>query len=155
MSGAGLHERREAITHALKGGDSLLHVGKFGFRSALYAPHVALAGESQKLTDFLERKSEPNEWVERTEWHRVSLFGRLAEVAQQYLKKGSKVYIEGSIRTRKWQDKEGKDRYSTEIVGNELLMLDGKPQGARQSEDAPAQTGNTNRPDEFGDEIPF
>lgn len=101
------------------------------------------------------KDKQTNEWVERTEWHRVSLFGRLAEVAQQYLKKGSKVYIEGSIRTRKWQDKEGKDRYSTEIVGNELLMLDGKPQGARQSEDAPAQTGNTNRPDEFGDEIPF
>lgn len=101
------------------------------------------------------KDKQTNEWVERTEWHRVSLFGRLAEVVQQYLKKGSKVYIEGSIRTRKWQDKEGKDRYSTEIVGNELLMLDGKPQGARQSEDAPAQTGNTNRPDEFGDEIPF
>ena len=75
------------------------------------------------------KDKQSNEWVERTEWHRVALFGRLAEVASEYLKKGSKVYIEGSIRTRKWTDKEGKERYSTEIIGNEMQMLDSKGGG--------------------------
>src|SRR6202000_3409044 len=59
------------------------------------------------------------EQQERTEWHRVALFGRLAEIASEYLRKGSQVYIEGSLRTRKWQDKQGNERFSTEIVGNE------------------------------------
>ncbi len=63
---------------------------------------------------------------ERTEWHRVVFFNRLAEVAAQYLRKGSKVYIEGALRTRKWQDKDGKDQYSTEIIGNEMQMLDSR-----------------------------
>ncbi len=60
---------------------------------------------------------------ERTEWHSVAMFGRLAEIAGEYLRKGSQVYIEGSLRTRKWQDKEGRDRYTTEIIGNEMQML--------------------------------
>lgn len=63
---------------------------------------------------------------ERTEWHRIVFFNRIAEIAGEFLKKGSKVYIEGSLRTRKWQDKEGVDRYTTEIVGAEMQMLDGK-----------------------------
>ncbi|MFM7276033.1 MAG: single-stranded DNA-binding protein [Gammaproteobacteria bacterium] len=63
---------------------------------------------------------------ERTEWHRVVFFSRLAEIAAEYLRKGSKVYIEGSLRTRKWQDKEGKDQYTTEIVANEMQMLDSR-----------------------------
>jgi len=63
---------------------------------------------------------------EETEWHRVSAFGRLAEIMGEYLKKGSQVYIEGRLRTRKWQDKEGKERYSTEIVANEMQMLGGR-----------------------------
>lgn len=63
---------------------------------------------------------------ERTEWHRVVFFNRLAEVAGEYLKKGSKIYVEGSIRTRKWQDQSGQDRYTTEIVGNEMQMLDSR-----------------------------
>ena len=66
------------------------------------------------------------EMKEATEWHRVSFFGRLAEVVGEYLKKGSQVYIEGSIRTRKWQDKEGQDRYSTEIRGDVMKMLGGR-----------------------------
>lgn len=77
------------------------------------------------------KDKQSGEWVDRVEWHRVAFFGRLAEVAAQYLRKGSKVYIEGSIRTRKWTDKDGKDRYSTEIIGQELLMLDGKPAETR------------------------
>ena len=63
---------------------------------------------------------------ERTEWHRVVLFGRLGEIAEQYLKKGSQVYIEGRLQTRKWQGQDGQDRYSTEIVGNDMQMLGGR-----------------------------
>jgi len=66
---------------------------------------------------------------ERTEWHNVVLFEKLAEIAAEYLKKGSQVYIEGSLRTRKWQDKEGKDRYTTEIVGRDMQMLGGRSGG--------------------------
>ena len=67
---------------------------------------------------------------ERTEWHRVVFFNRLAEVAAEYLRKGSKVYVEGTLRTRKWQDKQtGQDRYTTEIVGNEMQMLDSRGAG--------------------------
>jgi single-strand DNA-binding protein len=76
------------------------------------------------------RDKQTGEQQERTEWHRVALFGRLAEIASEYLRKGSQVYIEGSLRTRKWQDKQGNERYSTEIVGNELQMLGGRGGGA-------------------------
>ncbi|RKZ84360.1 MAG: single-stranded DNA-binding protein [Gammaproteobacteria bacterium] len=79
---------------------------------------------------------------ERTEWHRVVLRNRLGEIAQQYLHKGSQVYIEGRIQTRKWQDQNGQDRYSTEIVGNEMTMLDSKGAGGS----APAYQQNTTAP---------
>ena len=69
------------------------------------------------------RDKQTGEQQERTEWHRVAFFGRLAEVAGEYLRKGSQVYIEGSLRTRKWQDKQGNERYSTEIIGNDMQML--------------------------------
>ena len=75
------------------------------------------------------RDKQSGEQQERTEWHRVVLFGRLGEVAAEYLKKGSQVYIEGSLRTRKWQDKQGTERYSTEIVGNDMQMLGGRGGG--------------------------
>jgi single-strand DNA-binding protein len=75
------------------------------------------------------RDKQSGEQQERTEWHRVVLFGRLGEVAAEYLKKGSQVYIEGSLRTRKWQDKSGTERYSTEIVGNDMQMLGGRGGG--------------------------
>ncbi|HQX45833.1 MAG TPA: single-stranded DNA-binding protein [Steroidobacteraceae bacterium] len=69
------------------------------------------------------KDKQSGEMKERTEWHSVAMFGRLAEIAGEYLRKGSQVYIEGSLRTRKWQDKEGRDRYTTEIIGNEMQML--------------------------------
>ena len=72
---------------------------------------------------------------ERTEWHRVVFFGRLAEIAAEYLRKGSKVYIEGALRTRKWQDKEGRDQYTTEIVANEMQMLDSRSAGGGAGSD--------------------
>jgi single-strand DNA-binding protein len=75
------------------------------------------------------RDKQSGEQQERTEWHRVVLFGRLGEIAAEYLKKGSQVYIEGSLRTRKWQDKQGTERYSTEIVGNDMQMLGGRGGG--------------------------
>ena len=76
-----------------------------------------------------------NERRERTEWHRVVLFSRLAEVAEQYLRKGSQVYIEGRIQTRKWQGQDGQDRYTTEIVANDLQMLGGRGGGGGDSDD--------------------
>ena len=79
---------------------------------------------------------------ETTEWHRVVLYRRLAEIAGEYLTKGSAVYIEGRLRTRKWQDKEGKERSTTEIEGNELKMLGGKPTGS----DAPQASSTRSSP---------
>ena len=75
------------------------------------------------------KDKQTGEKQERTEWHNVVFFNRLAEIAGEYLKKGSKVYIEGSLRTRKWQDKNGQDRYTTEIVANEMQMLDSRGGG--------------------------
>jgi single-strand DNA-binding protein len=77
--------------------------------------------------NWKDRTSGENQ--ERTEWHRVALFGKLAEIASEYLRKGSQVYIEGSLRTRKWQDKQGNDRYTTEIIANEMQMLDSRGGG--------------------------
>jgi single-strand DNA-binding protein len=90
---------------------------------------------------------------ERTEWHRVVFFNRLAEIAGEYLRKGSKVYIEGSLRTRKWQDKtSGQDRYTTEIVASEMQMLDGRGEqqgGYDQSQGGYAQGGGNQGADAF------
>ncbi len=72
------------------------------------------------------KDKQTGEQKERTEWHTVACFGRLGEIAGEYLRKGSQVYIEGSLRTRKWQDKEGKDRYTTEIIADEMQMLGGR-----------------------------
>ncbi|MCX7891585.1 MAG: single-stranded DNA-binding protein [Burkholderiales bacterium] len=90
------------------------------------------------------------ETKESTEWHRVALFGRLAEIAGEYLKKGSQVYIEGRLRTRKWQDKDGHERYSTEIVADQMQMLGargglGEP-AAREEDAEPARRGRRGAP---------
>lgn len=104
---------------------------------------------------------------ERTEWHRVVLFRRLAEVAGEYLRKGSKVYVEGRLQTRKWQDKNGQERYTTEIIANDLQMLDARGGGAAnfeapppafpdtepRAQPSPQPTSPTN--DDFDDDIPF
>lgn len=75
------------------------------------------------------KDKQSGEMVEQTEWHRVVCFARLAEICGEYLRKGSKVYIEGRIRTRKWQDQSGNDRYTTEIIANEMQMLDSRSGG--------------------------
>ena len=80
-------------------------------------------------TDESYKDKNTGQMVPKTEWHRVVMFQRLAEIAKDYLKKGSKVYIEGKLQTRKWQDQNGQDRYSTDIIANELQMLDSKPAG--------------------------
>jgi single-strand DNA-binding protein len=109
---------------------------------------------------------------EETEWHRVSFFGKLAEIAGEYLKKGSPVYVEGRIKTRKWQDKDGQDRYSTEVVADRMQMLGsrggmGAPAGGDDSSQGnPEERGSSARPakapakagakfDDFEDDIPF
>ena len=85
------------------------------------------------------RDKETGDLQERTEWHRVVFFSRLAEIVSEYLRKGSKVYIEGRLQTRKWQDRDGNDRYTTEIVANEMQMLDSKG-GSGDFTRAPVQT---------------
>jgi len=82
------------------------------------------------------KDKQSGEQQERTEWHNIVCFARLGEIAGEYLRKGSKVYIEGRLQTRKWQDKEGHDRYSTEIIANDMQMLDGRG-GAGDVADAP------------------
>lgn len=94
---------------------------------------------------------------ENTEWHRIVFFRKLAEIAGQYLKKGSQVYIEGALKTRKWQDKDGHDRYTTEIVADSMQML-GKPDGAKsEPPQRPAQSRQATPPvnNDFESDIPF
>ena len=123
----------------------------------------AVANISVATNETWKDKS-TGEAQERTEWHRIVMFGKLAEIAQQYLKKGSQAYFEGRIQTRKWQDNSGNDRYSTEIVANEMQMLGGRSGGGGgapmesgsqsqpQSRPAPAETAPM---DDGFDDIPF
>lgn len=96
---------------------------------------------------------------ERTEWHRVAMFGRLAEIAGEYLRKGSQVYIEGRIQTDKWQDKDGNDRYTTKIIANEMQMLGGKGGGGaadfNSSPSSASASGSSAPSNDFDDDIPF
>ena len=107
-----------------RGVNKVILVGNLGADPETRAmPSGATVANLRIATSESWRDKTSGEQQERTEWHRVALFGRLAEIASEYLRKGSQVYIEGSLRTRKWQDKQGQERYSTEIVGNELQML--------------------------------
>ena len=114
------------------------------------------------------RDRQSGEQQERTEWHRVVFFGRLAEVAGEYLKKGSKVFVEGRLQTRKWQGQDGQDRYTTEIVVNDMQMLDGRGDmggsntgggssaaSNEASRSAPDESQATAPVDDFDDDIPF
>ncbi|NIP73825.1 MAG: single-stranded DNA-binding protein [Gammaproteobacteria bacterium] len=127
-----------------------------------YLPSGRAVANVAMATSEQWRDKQTGEQQERTEWHNVVFFNRLAEIVGEYLKKGSQVYVEGSLRTRKWQDKNGNDRYTTEIIANEMQMLGGRgggggrseysqePSGARQS--APAAGGDSG---ELDDDIPF
>ena len=121
------------------------------------------------------RDKDSGDLQERTEWHRVVFFGKLAEIAGEYLRKGSQVYVEGRLQTRKWQDKDGSDRYSTEIVAGEMQMLGGRGGagggmgeggGGREAPaarsprsgsggNAPQTARDYAPPDDFNDDIPF
>jgi single-strand DNA-binding protein len=118
-------------------------------------------------TDRWKDKSS-GDMKEATEWHRIAFFGRLAEISGEYLKKGSQIYVEGKLRTRKWQDKDGNDRYSTEIIGDTMQMLGrreggGEPRaesaGAPRGEGAGAARAPAKKPagkfDDMEDDIPF
>lgn len=137
----------------MAGVNKVIIVGNLGNDPELrtFANGDAVANISVATSErWQDRQS--GEWREITEWHRIVLFRRLAEIAGQYLRKGSKVYVEGKIRTRKWQDQNGQDRYSTEIHADTLQMLDSRNErmGAdmsaapvAQNQFAPANTGYT------------
>jgi len=126
----------------------------------------AITNISVATTDKWKDKN--GEMQEKTEWHRVAFFGKLAEIAGEYLKKGSQVYVEGRLQTRKWQDKDGQDKYTTEIVANQMQML-GSRQGMGGGGDRDAEGGGAPRPaskpatakagggkfDDMEDDIPF
>lgn len=97
-------------------------------------------------------KDQQGNTQEKTEWHRIVMYRKTAEIARDYLRKGSKIYLEGSLQTRKWQDKDGNDKYTTEVVAREFQMLDSKSDGQRQ--ERPAQNRNQPEP-EFDQDIPF
>lgn len=120
----------------------------------------AVTNISVATTDVWKDKG--GEKQERTEWHRVVFFAKLAEIAGEYLKKGSQVYVEGRLQTRKWQDKEGQDRYTTEIVAERMQMLGSRGGAGGASEpverDAPAESKpakKTTAFDDLEDDIPF
>ena len=143
-----------------RGVNKVILVGNLGQKPEMRytATQTAVANLSIATTESWKDK-ESGENRDKTEWHRVVFFGSLAEIAEKYLDKGSSVYVEGKIQTRKWQDKDGNDRYTTEVLGNQLTML-----GSRSSSDSSNQTDNSsNAPfpdDDSGeglsdDDIPF
>ena len=114
-----------------KGINKAILIGNLGGDPEVrYMPSGGAVTSISIATSESWKDKQTNEPQERTEWHRIVFFNRLAEIAGEYLRKGSKVYIEGRIQTRKWQDKNGQDRYTTEIVANEMQMLDSRGMGA-------------------------
>jgi single-strand DNA-binding protein len=123
-----------------------------------YMPSGSAVTNMTVATNESWKDKQSGEQKERTEWHRVAMFGRLAEIAAEYLRKGSQVYIEGKLRTRKWQDKQGQDRYTTEVIADEMQMLGGRTGGgapASQGSSAPSGPAPGPSPDDFDDDIPF
>ncbi len=123
-----------------------------------YMPSGSAVTNFTVATNEAWKDKQTGEQKERTEWHRVATFNRLAEIAAEYLRKGSQVYIEGKLRTRKWQDRDGNDRYTTEIIADEMQMLGGRGGGAAPMR---SQAGGSSSPapqpgpDDFDDDIPF
>ncbi len=152
---------------ASRGVNKVILIGNLGREpETRYMPSGGAVTNITVATSETWKDKNTGEQQERTEWHRVVFFNRLAEIAGQYLHKGSKVYIEGSLRTRKWQGQDGQDRYTTEIVANEMQMLDSRGGGdapfnrpAQQQEPGqPAGGATPSSPmDEggFEDDIPF
>ncbi len=111
--------------------NKVILIGRLGNEPDVrYTPAGVAVANISVATNFSVKDKQTGEWRDETEWHRVALFERTAETAKQYLHKGSKVYIEGRLRTNKWQDQQGQDRYTTEIIGREMQMLDSRSEGA-------------------------
>jgi single-strand DNA-binding protein len=133
-----------------------------------YMPSGNAVANVTLATNESWKDKQTGENQERTEWHNVAFYGKLAEIAGEYLRKGRQVYVEGSLRTRKWQDKNGQDRYTTEIIANDMQMLGGRdggsasfePREPRQqpSQEPPAAGAQQQSPpsdNDFDDDIPF
>ena len=126
-----------------------------------YMPSGSSVTNLTVATNESWKDKQTGEQKDRTEWHKVAMFNRLAEVAAEYLRKGSQVYIEGKLRTRKWQDKNGQDRWTTEIIADEMQMLGGRGGGGgsapmnSSSDSAPSSAPPQPGPDDFDDDIPF
>ncbi|MBL4647916.1 MAG: single-stranded DNA-binding protein [Gammaproteobacteria bacterium] len=155
-----------------RGINKVILIGNLGGEPEVrYLPNGGAVTTINIATSDSWKDKQTGEKQERTEWHRVVFFNRLAEIAGEYLKKGSKVYVDGRLQTRKWQDKSGQDRYTTEIVGNEMQMLDSrggstdsaypentaKPAAASQASNVPPATSAAPAAasTEFDDDIPF
>lgn len=157
---------------ASRGVNKVILVGNLGQDPEVrYTPSGSALANITLATSESWRDKQTGESKEVTEWHRVVLFGKLAEVAGEYLRKGSQVYIEGQLRTRKWQDQSGQDRYTTEVtvnVGGTMQMLGGKQEGGQGNRPQPNQQqrpqqqsgpstppANNEPPMDFDDDIPF
>lgn len=138
----------------MSGVNKVILVGNLGNDPELkYMPNGEAVANITIATSESWKDKNTGEQVEKTEWHKVTFYRKLAEIAGKYLKKGSKVYVEGKLQTRKWQAKDGSDRYTTEIIVRDMQMLDGKA----SSKAAPAQA-NTAAPavdPDFNDDCPF
>ena len=145
-----------------RGVNKVIIVGNLGNDpDTKYMPSGSAVTNLSVATNESWKDKQTGEQKERTEWHRVAMFGRLAEIAAEYLRKGSMVYIEGKLRTRKWQDQQGNDRYSTEVIADEMQMLGGRSgAGAPAMSDsgpppAPPPQGGGSAGGDFDDDIPF
>lgn len=144
---------------ASKGVNKVILVGNLGQDPEVrYMPNGDASCTISIATSESWKDKQTGEIRERTEWHRVVAFRRLAEIMGEYLRKGAKVYVEGSLRTRKWQDNNGQERYTTEIMANEMQMLDSRSSSAGNAQNSaqrqnqqPAQHSEPN----FDDDIPF
>ena len=146
-----------------RGINKVILVGNLGADpDTRYTASGAAVSNLSVATSRSWRDKQSNEMREETEWHRVVLFGRLGEIAAEYLRKGSKVYLEGRLQTRKWQDKQGQDRWTTEIIAEEMQMLDSRGGGSagfapQQSRPAASNQAPAQAPADggFEDDIPF
>ncbi len=127
-----------------------------------YMPSGSAVTNFTVATNESWKDKQTGEQKDRTEWHKITMFGRLAEISAEYLRKGSQVYIEGKLRTEKWQDKDGNERYTTKIIADEMQMLGGRGgSGGAPMHDSGASQGAPPSPppqgsaDEFDDDIPF
>ena len=127
---------------ATKGVNKVIIIGNLGSDPEVrYMPSGGAVANISVATSESWKDKDNGQQQERTEWHRIVFYNRLAEIVGEYLRKGSKVFVEGSLRTRKWQDKSGQDRYTTEIIASGMQMLDSRGGGAGPMGGAPADTG--------------